>query len=37
MVLGYNSFEASNSVNSVFKEGMGVEEIIMKALKAISK
>lgn len=37
MVLGYSSFEASNSVSSAYLEGMGVEEIIMKALKAISK
>lgn len=37
MVLGYNSFEASNSVSSIYQEGMGVEEIIMKALKSLSK
>ncbi len=37
MVLGYNSFEASKSVNNVYAEGMGVEEIIMKALKSLSK
>ena len=37
MVLGYNSFEASNSVNRVYTEGMGVEEIIMNALKSLSK
>jgi Holliday junction DNA helicase RuvA len=37
MVLGYGSFEASNSVTSVFVEGMGVEDIIMKALKSLSK
>lgn len=37
MVLGYSSFEASNSVSSVYLDGMGVEEIIMKALKSISK
>jgi len=37
MVLGYSSFEASNSVSSAYLEGMGVEQIIMKALKAISK
>lgn len=37
MVLGYNSFEASNSVSNIYQEGMGVEEIIMKALKSLSK
>ncbi|HEY5585351.1 MAG TPA: Holliday junction branch migration protein RuvA [Ruminiclostridium sp.] len=37
MVLGYNSFDASNSVTNVYQEGMVVEEIIMKALKTISK
>jgi len=37
MVLGYSSFEASNSVSSIYQEGMGVEEIIMKALKSLSK
>ena len=37
MVLGYSSFEASNSVSRVYAEGMGVEEIIMKALKSLSK
>lgn len=37
MVLGYNSFEASKSVNNVYTEGMGVEDIIMKALKSLSK
>ncbi len=37
MVLGYSSFEASNSVSSVYADGMGVEELIMKALKSLSK
>lgn len=37
MVLGYSSYEASSSVSSVFAEGMGVEEIIMKALKTLSR
>ncbi len=37
MVLGYSSFEASNSVSSVYVEGMGVEELIMKALKSLSR
>lgn len=37
MVLGYNSLEASNSVNGVYSEGMSVEHIIMKALKSLSK
>lgn len=37
MVLGYSSFEASNAVNKVYSEGMGVEEIIKNALKALSK
>jgi Holliday junction DNA helicase RuvA len=37
MVLGYNSFEASKSVNNVYTEGMSVEEIITKALKSLSK
>lgn len=37
MVLGYSSFEASNSINKVYQEGMGVEEIIMKALKSLSR
>lgn len=37
MVLGYSSFEASSSVSNVYIDGMGVEEIIMKALKALSK
>lgn len=37
MVLGYSSFEASNAVNKVYTEGMGVEDIIKNALKALSK
>lgn len=37
MVLGYNSFEASKAVNSVYTDGMGVEEIIRNALKSLSK
>jgi Holliday junction DNA helicase RuvA len=37
MVLGYSSFEASNSVNRVYTEEMGVEEIIVKALKILSR
>ncbi len=37
MVLGYSSFEASNAVNKVYTEGMGVEETIKNALKALSK
>ena len=37
MVLGYSSFEATNSVSRVYTEGMGVEELIMKALKSLSK
>ncbi len=37
MVLGYSSFEASSAVSKAYQEGMGVEEIIMKALKSLSK
>ncbi len=37
MVLGYSSFEASGAVNKAYQEGMGVEELIMKALKSLSK
>lgn len=37
MVLGYSSYEASNSVSCAYIDGMGVEEIIMKALKSLSK
>ncbi|WP_027627275.1 Holliday junction branch migration protein RuvA [Ruminiclostridium cellobioparum] len=37
MVLGYSSFEASGAVSKAYQEGMGVEELIMKALKSLSK
>lgn len=37
MVLGYSSYEASGAVSKAYQEGMGVEEIIMKALKSLSK
>lgn len=37
MVLGYSSFEASNAAGKAFGEGMGVEEIIMKALKQLAR
>lgn len=37
MVLGYSSFEASGAVNKAYQEGMSVEELIMKALKSLSK
>lgn len=37
MVLGYSSLEASSSVSKVYSDGMAVEEIIMKALKSLSK
>lgn len=37
MVLGYSSLEASNSVSKVYEDGMGVEDIIMKALKSLSR
>jgi len=37
MVLGYSSFEASGAVNKAYREGMGVEELIMLSLKSLSK
>ena len=37
MVLGYSSYEASGAVSKAYTEGMGVEELIMKALKSLSK
>ncbi len=37
MVLGYSSFEASAAVSKAYQEGMGVEELIMKALKSLSR
>lgn len=37
MVLGYSSYEASGAVSKAYQEGMGVEELIMKALKSLSK
>ncbi len=37
MVLGYNSFEASNAASKTYQEGMAVEETIMKALKLLAR
>ncbi len=37
MVLGYSSFEASGAVNKAYREGIGVEELIMLSLKSLSK
>ncbi len=37
MVLGYSSYEASGAVSKSYTEGMEVEELIMKALKSLSK
>jgi len=37
MVLGYSSYEASGAVSKVYQEGMSVEELITRALKALAK